>query len=237
MRVVLSYLAPGECGIIESSLRDIAAKRTDDTWETHGFTNLAGVREYLADEPVLDALNWDLTVPNSLDGLEEVRTGYKQAFLMLLADASTSPMEYIRPNIVPNSLLLKPYSPLELDTVLSEMVAYFEESAEDGRDYSFLIDTRESTRWIPYTKIYYLEARDKKLYIRTRTEEFGFYSSIDAVLAKLPPYFQRCHRSYIANMKKALEINSTDSVIEMGHGIRIPIARSCRKKIKEFTFV
>ncbi|MBR0174459.1 MAG: LytTR family transcriptional regulator DNA-binding domain-containing protein [Bacteroidales bacterium] len=237
MKSVLSYLPLNERGVIEPALRDIAARKTDGEWETHGFSDAESVHEYLANEPALDVLNWDLTVGDGLEELKGVRPRYKQAFLMVLADASISPMAYIRPNIVPNSLLLKPYTELELHTVLNEIVESCDETEGSANAEAVLIETREGTRRVPYAKIYYIEAREKKIYIRTRTEEFGFYHSIDSMLDELPPYFQRCHRSYIANMKKALQVNNSDNSIEMGNGIRVPIARSYKKQIKESEFL
>ena len=237
MKYVLSYLPLSERDIIEPALRDIAARRTDGEWEMHGFSDVVSVQEYLADEPVLDILNWDLTVCNSLEELKGVRPRYKQAFLMLLADASISPMAYIRPNIVPNSLLLKPYTEIELLTVLNEMVESCESSEDVTCAESILIETREETRRIPYSKIYYIEAREKKVFVRTRKEEYGFYRSVESIMNELPAYFQRCHRSYIANMRKAIQICNSDNTIEMGNGIRVPIARSYKRQIKESEFL
>lgn len=237
MKSVLSYLALNERDAIESALRDIVARRTDGEWETHGFSDADSVRAYLADEPALDVLNWDLTAGDGLEELQEVRPRYQQAFLMLLADSSISPMAYIRPNIVPNSLLLKPYTELELHTVLNEIVEACDETERSPGAGAVLIETREGIRRIPYAKIYYIEAREKKIYVRTKVEEFGFYRSIDSMLDELPSYFQRCHRSYIANMKKALQISNSDHSIEMGNGIRVPIARSYRRRIREFEFL
>lgn len=203
---VLTLLCHQDAKDFEQMLHEAIARITDSEWRIHLFTSVEGASSFAQTDPVLEVLNWDLTVLKGLEGIKWIRPRYKNAFLMLLADAEMSPMLYIRPGISPNSLLLKPYTKLDLYTVLNEMITNCVEQEKEEDGESFLIDTRDGVQRIPYSQIYYIEAREKKIYIRTRSEEYGFYHTMEGMLSALPDYFQRCHRSYVVNMKKRFEL-------------------------------
>ena len=71
--------------------------------------------------------------------------------------------------------------------VVNEMMDAFTEKF-DSKDVpeSFVIETREGKQYIPLNQIYYVEAREKKIFIRTN--------------------FLRCQRSYIVNMSKVTAV-------------------------------
>ena len=79
---------------------------------------------------------------------------------------------------------------------------------------------------IPFSQIYYFEARDKKLFVRTKNEEYAFYDTIESLARLLPEHFQRCHRSYIVNMEKIYRIVPSENYIELTEQIGVPVSRS-----------
>lgn len=230
MKQVLSLLTDEERMEFGGQLQETVARLTDEKWDCRSFQDLNGVKKYIAQEPVLDVVNWDVTLDQELNGIIGIRRRYKSAFLMILADSSMSPMQYIRPGISPNSLLLKPYTQIELERAVNEMVLNCTGDVSD--EDTLLIHTRECDRWVPFSQIYYVEAREKKLFIRTKAEEFGFYNSIEGVKKTLPEYFRQCHRSYIVNMKRVIRVELSKQVVEMDGGICVPIARSYKKSMR-----
>ena len=73
---------------------------------------------------------------------------------------------------------------------------------------------------------------DKKLFVRTKTEEYAFYDTIEALLARLPEQFRRCHRSYIVNTEKITRILNSENYIELTKEIGVPLSRSCKAAFK-----
>ena len=112
------------------------------------------------------------------------------------------------------------------------MQSYFEKRGGAAQE-SFLVDTREEKAVVPYSHIYYFEAREKKVFLRTKHTEYAFYSTIDALEKMLPDTFQRCHRSYIVNMQKLVRVVSSENCLELAGQITIPVSRSYRSLLRE----
>ena len=236
MITVLSYLEKmTNIPLLEEEFHSQAAYHSEEEWKYYLYTRLEELREALKKEPVLDILCWNISGKLSLKELENTRKRYKEAFLLLIADMSISPMEYLRPSILPTALLLHPFSRPQCEQVLSDLIGSYCSSLKDGDDEeTFLIETREGNRRVPLSQISYVEARDKKIYICTRSESFGFYETIDHMLELLPKNFLRCHRSFIVNMDKVKKLHLSDGLIELDSGDMIPLSRSCRKAVREY---
>ena len=158
-----------------------------------------------------------------------------EAFLLLIADSSISPMEYLRPSILPTALLLSPFNRLQCSQVLAELISSYCSQFKNREDEdNFLIETREGRQRVPLSQISFVEARDKKIYICTRSESFGFYETIDHMSELLPAHFLRCHRSFIVNMEKVKKLNLSEGMIELDNGETVPLSRSYRKAVRAY---
>ena len=164
-----------ESELIRTKMREQAAKWTEEAWNYQMFEKLSNLEEYLKQDPVLDIISWDVTVSGAIERLKPLRKHYQQAFLLVVADKTISPMQYLRPGILPSSLLLKPIQQENLKTVMEEMMETFSRQfEEEGIPESFVIDTRDSKQYIPFSQICYVEAREKKVYIRTKEKSTDF---------------------------------------------------------------
>jgi len=106
-----------------------------------------------------------------------------------------------------------------------------------GGLYNFFYDLlgEEGKQYIPLNQIYYVEAREKKIFIRTKQEEYGFYDTIENMEKKLPENFLRCHRSYIVNMSKVTAVKVSQSLIEVQDNLQVPLSRSYKRAVKEYS--
>ena len=52
---------------------------------------------------------------------------------------------------------------------------------------------------------------------------------------KLPESFLRCHRSYIVNMSKVTAVKVSQSLIEVQDDLQVPLSRSYKKMVKEYS--
>lgn len=222
-----------ERGLIGADCRRQAARSSDEEFRIASAADdgelLAAVRE----ERLVHLLYYSFQKGQPLDGLRMFRRQYGDTMMMLIADPSVSPLEYLRPGIAPDSLILRPLNGKKLREVNGEfMDSFFEQFAGGDSESSFVVDTREEKVFIPYSQIYYFEARDKKLYVRTRNEEYAFYDTIESLGSQLPETFRRCHRSYIVNTDKIQRILAAENFIDLGSQIGVPISRSYRAAFK-----
>ncbi|MDO4329656.1 MAG: LytTR family DNA-binding domain-containing protein [Lachnospiraceae bacterium] len=221
--------------LIRGQLGLQAARWTDEAWNYNMFEAMGPLEAYLAGEPLVDLVCWDVTPPGSVEHLMKLRKAYRQAFLMVVADCHVSPMAYLKPGILPSALILKPLEKGKVSQVIGELLEVFSQQFDKKElPETFVIESREGKQYIPLQQICYVEAREKKLYIRTRQEEFGFYETIENMEKQLPEFFCRCHRSYIVNMQKVKVVKPSLNVIELQDGITVPLSRSYKKTIKEY---
>ena len=143
-------------------------------------------------------------------------------------------MAYLRPSVLPSALLMRPFSEQQTGTVLKELVeGYLRSTGRGAGGPSLLVETREGRQRIPFSRILFAEAREKKLYIHTDSGEYGFYETIEHIAERLPASFVRSHRSYMVNMERADGYDAELSAVRIGDQL-VPVSRNCRKAIREY---
>ena len=213
--------------------KDIAAYAGDEKWNYELCLELAQVKKFFEDSPLLDMMCYEVTEGEALSYLEEIRKQYRQMHLLLLADQSLSPMAYLRPGIMANALLLRPWSVEQAKSVLREFIASLMERKDSASlEENFVIDGKEGRITIPYQQIYYFEAREKKIFACTGKEEFGFYNTMEGLEKELPESFVRCHRGFIVNRQKIRKIMLSRNLIILADGFEIPLSRSYKATLK-----
>lgn len=223
----------GEYELLLRTLRRFAAVYTDEMWSYPFFQSISGIEHFLDMEPVVDLVNWDVTIDGALALLEKMRGQYQKACLMIIADMSISPMKYLKPGILPEALLLKPIDSDDMEKVVRALLEVFTKRMDDQED-AFLVETREGKQYIPMDQIDYFEAKEKKVFVRVKSSEYGFYDTLDTLEKRLPSGFLRCHRSYIINMKRARGMITADGIIRMADGAQVPFSRSYKNVLKEY---
>ena len=164
--------------------------------------------------------------------MESLRRKYSDTSLMLIADASISPMEYIRPSILASALLLRPFSSEQVRESL-EAVLQAMDKKQETEERTFLIENREGKTYIPMSQIYYFEAREKRIYVRLKREEYTFYDTIEHLTEQLPEEFIRCHRSFIVSRSRIQKVMLSKNRIILEHNIEVPLSRSYKAVLKE----
>ncbi len=187
------------------------------------------IDQVLAGNRIIDFCCYD--VSGGMELLYDLRKRYPRMNLLLVVEMSMSPTEYLKPGIKPDAILIRPVS---FENAFETLRSFLTEgiSQRENNDQAFVVDGREGKYTIPYSKIYYFESRDKKIYLKTLEGEYGFYGTIDELDGELPGMFVRCHRSFIVNKKYIRKILNI-STIELSNGFIVPVSRSYRQTIKE----
>lgn len=219
---------------MHEAARSQAAYLSEEYWNIMLAQSRAEMMAQEENVPLLDIACMDITDEGGIDHAEELRKKYKEMFLLLVADTSVSPMSYVRPGIMASSLLLRPCEEKEIRQVMKEFLkAYMEYFEAKQGEKSFVIESKEGRILIPYNKIYYFEAREKKLYVQTDRAEYGFYGTIDKVEEELPSHFIRCHRSFIVNTRKIERVALSRNMIFLSEDRDVPLSRSYKAALKE----
>ena len=217
---------------IETACRYEVARKTDDSVKFYKCFNVNDLESLDLDKMLINIIYFEIINSNDLDKLLFLRKRERAALLVLLSEKSVSPIKYLKPGISPDLLLLRPYSNKELKEVCDELFNAFLETRESGTDATITISSEGEKFIIPYNKIYYFVAENKKINLIIDGIEHSFYDTIDNLEKTLPDYFIRTHRAYLVNRKKITGFKLSEGSIYLGNEISIPLSRNYKDAFK-----
>lgn len=191
------------------------------------------LQSYLEKQSELYMLACDVTAEGILPVLEQLRQYNPDMKLVLLADGTVTPVQYIRPTILPTALLWRPVRRDEAKQVIGEvLVGLPNENTDKDCDDSFSVEVRGVVRMFPYREILFFEAREKRLYLHLRRKEIPFPGTLERLLDSLPEQFLRIHKSVIVNRNRITEIQFGQNQLVLEGGTIVPISRSYKAQVK-----
>lgn len=221
--------------IISRKVGDSVARLSDDRLECRKCSTREQAEDHLAKDPPLDLSMLEISTEDDIDLTRRIRGFREQAEMMLMADSGISPMKYMTPDIRACSLLLKPFSSEEMESVVHEFISAFYRKRElPTEENSIVIENREGRFVLPLSGIYYIEAREKKVFFRLRDREYCKYDTLENIKAQLPPGFIQSHRSFIFNSGYLEKIKLSENSVYLEHGIIVPLARSFKAPVREY---
>ena len=232
--VFLLIKNPSEQRKIIEIVEDSIAFLSDDQLNIYKYDNIERSLEFIESDNKLDVAIVEVKDNNDIDFLSSFRKINQNVEFMLLAAATISPMQYLTPRIRPTTLLLTPYDNKQLkDTIVDYLSDYYIRREDVSNEKKFVINTKEGKEFIPFSSIYYIEVREKRVYIRLQNKEYSQFGTLESILSSFPEYFIRCHRSYAFNTKMLSSVKFSENIIFLTHGITVPLSRSYKKEVKE----
>ncbi|MCD8103779.1 MAG: LytTR family transcriptional regulator DNA-binding domain-containing protein [Lachnospiraceae bacterium] len=217
---------------LHHQLGKLTALYTDEKLEIQAFGRSNPLMERLEGLDLLDLAIIDVTLPGALEGARKIREKFREAEILIIADITISPMKYMHPSIRASALLLHPAAS-EWEAALGDFFGrLLEKGGKEGQDGVLWVENRDGKFRIPYGQIYYLEARGKKVFIRTKAEEFGVRGTIENLAEQLPENFTRCQRSYIVNTDYITRVRLCENRLYLRDDLWVPISRSYREAFK-----
>lgn len=223
-----------ETRLLKELVPSYAARYTDDYWDYCYTEFLSDAIERVEAVNKHDFIAWDTMVKGAGNQLLELRKRNPSAFLFLFASGRTNPMLYVRAGVAPDALVLKPYEEEGLKKVLDESFELIADKLSKTRGQMISVYTGHAQKYLQLDLIDYMEARDKKVFIRIKDQEYGIYGTLDELISKLPKHFMRCHRSYVINMLHVDSIVLAENYILMKNGDQVPVSRTYKKEVKEY---
>ena len=100
-----------ERDLLKKHSKDSVAFCSNDELEIRMTASVDEAKQYIEKQELLDVAFQEVTMPQGITMTKNLRIRYQYSELLLIADASISPMAYLTPEIRAASLLLRPCYP------------------------------------------------------------------------------------------------------------------------------
>ena len=209
-----------------SYAKDFAGRCTEESWKMLTCVSIRELEETVARKVKVDIICVDITVNGALELTKELRQISPSAYIILVASPQISPVK---------SLMLKPLDEKQIQEVLKEALgAYVERFYRPDGAKVFVLENKGERNLINYENIYFFEAREKRVYLNTDTEEYAFYDTLDELTKRLSDGFIRCHRSFLVNKNKIEKVFLSQNRLVLEEDFEIPLSRSYKPALKEY---
>lgn len=223
-----------ESQLLQNCAKESVAVLSEEKLEVSSYKTIEDVQRFLEKKDLLDVAFMEVTEKTGIDLAKQTRGTYEVAELLVIADSSVSPMEYLTPAVRAASLLLRPYESLDCQKVVKEFFHSIVKNRKTEPEKVLIVENNQGKIPIPFSQIYYLEVREKRIFIRLKTKEYSKYGTLDNIAKELPENFMRCHRSFIINTEYIDTVKLSENSITLEDDIFVPLSRSYKNAIKEY---
>ena len=228
---ILAYGVKSEMQFLRAMLIRLSVQYEELDYKLNIFTAIEEWKQNVTEGDLIDLIICDVSDPLAVEMLVKARESFQEAKIIPIADGKILPSVYVRPDISPCTLLWRPLNTENNQRSLLQILQTFQIRKEDEK--VFYITTRQKTRAVPYGKILYFEARDKRLYVRTPFQEIGFHGTLSGLEKELQDTFIRCHKGYLVNKDWIRSIDWSQHLIQVGEDCVLPISRNYLSRVKE----
>ncbi|MCM1578764.1 MAG: LytTR family transcriptional regulator DNA-binding domain-containing protein [Ruminococcus sp.] len=191
---------------------------------------------YLSEKDIpASAAVYMIPLNNDTEGLsKKFRNLNRGNYIVVLIDKAADFRKAVTPGISPSGLLIKPWNISDVKMLLDELYADHKNSGAEHTDLEmFRFRQRAKEYSLPYEKILYFESRSKKIAVRTDTQEFEFYDTLDSIAGNAPEYFMKIHKSFVVNLSRIVSADYRSLTVEFDDGSAAFMSRTYKNEFKE----
>ena len=107
-----------EKNALKSSTKERFAYYSEDFLEVKSVENDEERQNFIEENGLLDMAYLEIKDENSIDFSKKIRKNYEVTEMMLIAEPTISPMEYMTPEIRAASLLIRPFEQNQMQSVI-----------------------------------------------------------------------------------------------------------------------
>lgn len=155
------------------------------------------------------------------------------SYVIVLVDGVDKLKKAVTPGISPSGIVIKPWDKNDIDTVLDEVYADHFRSSDNKNLGMFNFKVKAKEYKIPYERILYFESRNKKIIVRTETQELEYYGTLDSILASAPEQFIKIHKSFVVNLGRISAADYGEMTVEFDDGSAAFISRTYKAELRE----
>lgn len=163
---------------------------------------------------------------------EYIRACNEKNYIILLGMESKKIFDCITPSLRPSGIIIRPVEGERIELILNEIRQDY--IALEEVNEQFVFNIQASKYMVPCNKILYFESSSRKIVLRSKSQEFEFYGSLEKISKELPESFIRVHRSYIVNTEKISEIDFSENTIYFEDNTFAFFSRSHKTVLKEY---
>lgn len=175
-----------------------------------------------------DVLILDINLKSNITGLqlaEKIRETNKDCYIIF----TTGHLEYA---IVAYKLKTFDYlpKPITYERLEDTIVRLFEDINGQPKKY-IKIDNKNTL--IDENEINYIKRDGMKLVFNTDNKDYEAYTSLNKVQESLPNNFIRCHKSYVANVNKIVNVEPVSNMLFFANNSSCEIGPKYKKSLME----
>ncbi|MHC1734654.1 MAG: LytR/AlgR family response regulator transcription factor [Erysipelotrichaceae bacterium] len=165
---------------------------------------------------------------------EQIFQNARSSSVVLVAEESVQLKDYLRLNYCPDCVIFKPVLLRDIEQVLTQVHQDRLSASSSGPSISFKLKSKGSILAIAQRDIVFFESRGKQIALKTRGQEFLFYSSFGEVQQKIGQTFIRCHKGFMINTEMIKKVNLGRMTITMIDESTIPLSRTYKENLKRW---
>ena len=212
-------------------LESLFIKHHFDAEVSFSSTNAESILQYCQNN-IVNAIFLDIDLKSEISGLdlaEKIRKTNKQVYIIF----TSAHLEYILKAYQYKTFdfIPKPITIERLDETILRMIDDI--NVKDTKSHFIRLNNRNTI--INEDSINFIKKDGMKLVFYTDNRIYETYSSFNKISEELSPNFVRCHKSYIANINKISNVNSSDNTImfDSEHDLKCFIGPKYKNKIME----
>lgn len=212
-------------------LESLFIKHHFDAEVSFASTDAKSTLQYLENN-IVHALFLDIDLKSKISGLdlaEKIRKTNKQVYIVF----TSAHLEYILKAYQYKTFDFMP-KPITVERLEDTILRMMDDmNVKDIKSHFIRLNNRNTI--INEDSINFIKRDGMKLVFYTDSRIYETYSSFNKISEELPPNFVRCHKSYIANINKILDISPSENTIvfDSEHDLKCFIGPKYKNKIME----
>ena len=136
------------------------------------------------------------------------------------------------PCVRPSGFIIRPFSYVHTENILRGVFDNLKEISNNNiKIFNFKIHSQEFH--LPFNSILYFESCNKKIKIRTASQEFEIYLSLEKIESIMPDDFIRIHKGFIVNLNRICSIDYKNMLVNLENGSAVPVSRNFKSILRE----
>ena len=136
--ILVSHVDESEYKVISEMISHVSFELKEEV-NMIKWDSLEPIEQMIEGITTLDAAIIDVTVPGGIEAAKRLRYRYNSIELMIISNASISPITYLNPTIKASSLLLKPFDMSLMKETVTSFFELFDES--DSEAYYYVVQS------------------------------------------------------------------------------------------------
>lgn len=200
-------------------------------WEEESEIKILNAREEMYSYMEDSALTSLVIAETAIVKGEAISEKLKDQMVIVMGNTPEELLQLVSPSFRPSGLLVKPVKKATLECLLDEV--WKEYQTAQKREDMFSLKIRSQEYVLPQNKILFFESRNKKIILRTLTQEIEFYDTLEHLQAVLNQDFIRVHKSFLVNLSLVTMVHFSNMMIHFNGGVYVPLSRTYKPVLSE----